>query len=110
LLQNSATRPWEGCHGGASDWPAKANSSRREQQRYRENGGTRLAIHQTCFSPSTADSWTSSGADIEHGTIADMRVASVAHQGYRTQGHTPFQTLSEGVEQMRRGEVKPEAA
>ena len=33
-----------------------------------------------------------------------------AHQGYRTQGRTPFQTLSEGVEQMRREEVKPEAA
>ena len=33
-----------------------------------------------------------------------------AHQGYRTRGRTPFQTLSEGVEQMRREEVKPEAA
>ena len=33
-----------------------------------------------------------------------------AHQGYRTQGRTPFQTWSEGVEQMRREEVKPEAA
>jgi transposase InsO family protein len=33
-----------------------------------------------------------------------------AHQGYRTQGRTPFQTLSEGVAQMRREEVKPEAA
>jgi len=33
-----------------------------------------------------------------------------AHQGYRTQGRTPFQTFSEGVEQMRREEVKPEAA
>jgi len=27
-----------------------------------------------------------------------------AHQGYRTQGRTPFQTWSEGVEQMRREE------
>jgi len=33
-----------------------------------------------------------------------------AHQGYRTQGRTPFQTFSEGVAQMRREEVKPEAA
>ena len=33
-----------------------------------------------------------------------------AHQGYRTQGRTPFQTWSEGVEQIRREEVKPEAA
>jgi transposase InsO family protein len=33
-----------------------------------------------------------------------------AHQGYRTQGRTPFQTWSEGVLQMRREEVKPEAA
>jgi transposase InsO family protein len=33
-----------------------------------------------------------------------------AHQGYRTQGRTPFQTWSEGVAQMRREEVKPEAA
>jgi len=31
-------------------------------------------------------------------------------QGYRTQGRTPFQTLSEGVEQMRREVVKPQAA
>lgn len=33
-----------------------------------------------------------------------------AHQGYRTQGRTLFQTFSEGVEQIRREEVKPEAA
>ena len=33
-----------------------------------------------------------------------------AHQGYRTQGRTPFHTWSEGVAQMRREEVKPEAA
>jgi hypothetical protein len=33
-----------------------------------------------------------------------------AHQGYRTQGRTPFRTLSEGVAQMRREDVKPEAA
>jgi hypothetical protein len=33
-----------------------------------------------------------------------------AHQGYRTQGRTPFQTWSEGVAQLRREEVKPEAA
>ena len=33
-----------------------------------------------------------------------------AHQGYRTQGRTPFQTFSEGVAQMHREEVKPEAA
>jgi hypothetical protein len=33
-----------------------------------------------------------------------------AHQGYRTQGRTPFQTFSEGLEKMRREEVKPEAA
>ncbi len=33
-----------------------------------------------------------------------------AHQGYRTQGRTPFQTFSEGVAQMRREEVKPKAA
>ena len=32
------------------------------------------------------------------------------HQGYRTQGHTPFQAFSEGLEQMRREEVNPEAA
>jgi Integrase core domain len=41
-----------------------------------------------------------------------------AHQGYRTQGRTPYQAFSEGVEQTRpevgdpgpAGEVKPEAA
>lgn len=33
-----------------------------------------------------------------------------AHQGYRTQGRTPLQTSFEGLEQMRREEVKPEAA
>lgn len=34
----------------------------------------------------------------------------IAHQGYRTQGRTPFQAFPEGLEQMRREEVKPEAA
>ena len=33
-----------------------------------------------------------------------------AHHGYRTQGRTPFQTFSEGITQMRREGVKPEAA
>jgi hypothetical protein len=31
------------------------------------------------------------------------------HQGYRTQGRTPFQPSSEGLGKMRREEVKPEA-
>jgi hypothetical protein len=33
-----------------------------------------------------------------------------AHQGYRTQGRTPYQALLEGVKAMRCEEVKPEAA
>ncbi len=33
-----------------------------------------------------------------------------AHQGYRTQGRTPYQAFSDGVEAMRRSEVNPEAA
>jgi hypothetical protein len=33
-----------------------------------------------------------------------------AHQDDRTQGRTPFQTFLEGLKQMRREEVKPEAA
>jgi hypothetical protein len=33
-----------------------------------------------------------------------------AHQGYRTQGRTPHQAFLEGVENLRREEVKPEAA
>jgi hypothetical protein len=32
------------------------------------------------------------------------------HQGYRNQGRTPFQSFSKGITQMRREEVKPEAA
>jgi len=33
-----------------------------------------------------------------------------AHQGYRTQGRTPYQAFLRGVETLRREEVKPEAA
>jgi len=33
-----------------------------------------------------------------------------AHQGYRTQGRTPYQAFLDGIEAMRREEVKPEAA
>ena len=33
-----------------------------------------------------------------------------AHQGYRTQGRTPLEAWAEGVQQMRREEVRPEAA
>jgi hypothetical protein len=33
-----------------------------------------------------------------------------AHQGYRAQGRTPCQAFLEGVEAMRREEMKPEAA
>lgn len=34
-----------------------------------------------------------------------------AHQGYRTQGRTPYQAFVDGIEAMRREkEVKPEAA
>jgi len=33
-----------------------------------------------------------------------------AHQGYRTEGRTPYQTFLEGTEKLRREEVKPEAA
>ncbi len=33
-----------------------------------------------------------------------------AHQGYRTQGRTPYQAFLDGIEAMRRTEVKPEAA
>jgi len=36
--------------------------------------------------------------------------ANALTRAYRTQGRTPLQTLSEGVEQMRREEVKTEAA
>ena len=33
-----------------------------------------------------------------------------AHQGYRTQGRTPYQAFVDGIESRRREEVKPEAA
>jgi hypothetical protein len=33
-----------------------------------------------------------------------------ANEGYRTQGRTPFQTFSEGFEQMHRREVTSKAA
>jgi len=33
-----------------------------------------------------------------------------AHQGYRTQSRTPYQTLRDGLEAMPGEEVKPEAA
>jgi len=33
-----------------------------------------------------------------------------AHQGYRTQGRTPYQAFVAGIEAMRREEMKPEAA
>ena len=33
-----------------------------------------------------------------------------AHQGYRTHGLTPYQAFLDGIEAMRREEVKPEAA
>ena len=33
-----------------------------------------------------------------------------AHQGYRRQGRTPYQAFWDGIESMRREEVKPEAA
>ena len=33
-----------------------------------------------------------------------------AHQGYRTQGRTPYQAFLDGIEAMRREEVTPEAA
>jgi len=32
------------------------------------------------------------------------------HQGYRTQGRMPYQAFLDGIEAMRREEVKPEAA
>src|SRR5262249_35740330 len=33
-----------------------------------------------------------------------------AHQCYRTQGRTPYQAFTDGIEPLRREEVKPEAA
>jgi hypothetical protein len=33
-----------------------------------------------------------------------------AHQGYRTQGRTPYQTFLDGIAALRHQEVKPEAA
>jgi hypothetical protein len=33
-----------------------------------------------------------------------------AHQGHRTQGRTPYEAFSGGIEAMRQQEVKPEAA
>ncbi len=44
------------------------------------------------------------------GPLPGVLQPRIAHQGYRTQGRTPYQAFLDGIEAMRREEVKPEAA